>query len=266
MLPMVAATTFTSCGDDDDNNDIVDPIVDNNDNKITYDGIVVTIDANGNADGGHRFIKIDDTNFFIDEIKYTVQDGDLVVSGYYKYDNKFKGEAEFITQLIYNGKKMNVVAIKNDAFLNCNVITSAIIPPSVKKIGYYAFQNCPALTSVTIPENVTTIEAWAFRGCTALKTVTIPNSVTEIGGEAFDHCSSLLSVRIGSGVKKIGYDAFDYCNNLVAIFIKAETPPTIGSDTFSNRRHAYLYIPKGSKIQYETAKYWEDFMEIVEWI
>lgn len=263
LFTTVMACGFAACGDDDDEV-IVDPIIDNNVDKITYDGIVVTIDVNGNANGGHRFVKIDETNYFIDDIKYTVKNGDLVVSGYYKYNGTFKGEANLITQLIYNGKKMNVVAIERDAFLNCQTITSVIIPPSVTTIGYYAFQNCPALTSVKIPENVTTIEAWAFRGCTALSSVTIPNSVIEIGGQAFYDCNNLIAVYMGNGVKKIGYDAFKYCNKLIIVSIKSKTPPTIGIDSFSNRRNAYLYIPIGCKIQYETAKYWEDFGNIVE--
>ena len=86
LFTAILACGVSACGDDDDKV-IVDPIIDNKVDKITYDGIVVTIDVNGNANGGHRFLKIDETNYFIDDIKYTVKNGDLVVSGYYKYND-----------------------------------------------------------------------------------------------------------------------------------------------------------------------------------
>jgi len=57
--------------------------------------IVVTVDANGNADGEHWFEKIDETNFYIDDIKYTAQSGDLVVTG---YNQAFLGAQQELSQ------------------------------------------------------------------------------------------------------------------------------------------------------------------------
>jgi len=108
--------------------------------------IIVTVDADGNADGGHRFVKIDDTNFYIDDIKYTATKGDLVVTGY--NHAFFKGEATIISQLNYVGREMHVIEIGWDAFSRCTGLTFVTIPSSVTSIGMFAFVNSTALTDV----------------------------------------------------------------------------------------------------------------------
>ena len=47
--------------------------------------------------------------------------------------------------------------IKEEAFKDCEELTSISIPPSVTSIGGYAFNGCYGLTSVTIPNSVTTV-------------------------------------------------------------------------------------------------------------
>ena len=134
LLPMAVLTTVTSCSKDDD----IVQSPDNNSQQIPE--IVVTVDANGNADGGHRFTKIDDTNFYIDDIKYTAVTGNLEVTG---YDNAFfKGSATIINKLIYQGRHMNVTSITEKAFYNCKVLISITIPNSVTTIGKDAFLCC----------------------------------------------------------------------------------------------------------------------------
>ena len=193
--------------------------------------IVVTVDANGNADGGHLFEKIDGTNFYIDDIQYTAQSGDLVVTGY--NEAFFKGAANIISKLKYRGRTMNVVGIEDEAFNNCEVLTSVTIPESMTSIGSEAFYNCTSLTSITIGSGVTSIGSGTFSGCSSLTSVTIPESVTSIGSSAFSDCSSLTSITIPNSVTSIGNYAFYGCSSLTSITIP-EGVTSIGEVAFSH--------------------------------
>lgn len=131
-------------------------------------------------------------------------------------------------------------------------------------IGNYAFYYCNRLTSMNIPNSVTAIGNHAFDNCGSLTSVTIPNSLTTIGESAFYHCNRLTSMNIPNSVTYIGDNAFQNCTTLTKVTVLAETPPTIYSQTFTNRAHATLYVPHGSKATYEGANYWKDFALIVE--
>ncbi len=212
--------------------------------------IIVTIDADGKADGGHHFVNIDGVSFYIDDIKYTATKGDLLVTGY--NDAFFKGEAKIISQLNYVGREMHVIEIMEKAFEGCTVLTTLTISEGVTSIGAFAFSNCTGLTSVTIPSSVASIEENAFAYCKSLasifvaeanpiydsrnncyaiietesntliagcKNTNIPSSVTSIGNGAFAGCTGLTSVTIPSSVISIGYDAFRGCTGLTSVFI-----------------------------------------------
>ena len=212
----------------------VDSMVFSDTPTIEPEEIVVTVDANGNADGEHWFEKIDETNFYIDDIKYTAQSGDLVVTGYNQAF--FKGAANIISQLKYRGRTMNVVGVSNDAFKNCKVLTSVTISESVTSIGSEAFLGCCNLTDVLLNSNSFVS---ASRYDTSMKTIfgeqvkhyVIGNSVTSIGNGAFYDCSSLTSVAIGSGVTSIGHYAFYQCSNLTSFTIP-DSVNNIGSGAF----------------------------------
>ncbi len=68
------------------------------------------------------------------------------------------------------------------------------IPSSVTSIGDNAFLECQVLTSIEIPHSVTNIGYAAFCWCTQLSTITIPSSVTNIENEAFQTCRNLTSI------------------------------------------------------------------------
>ena len=195
----------------------LDSIVFSDASTVEPEEIVVTVDANGNADGEHRFEKIDETNFYIDDIKYTAQSGDLVVTGYNQAF--FKGAANIISVLKYRGRTMNVVCIADEALKNCAVMTSVTIPESVTSIGNGAFSGCTGLSSVTIPNSVTSIGNSTFWNCSSLTSVTIPESVTSISNYAFCNCSSLTSITIPESVTSIGEYAFADCTGLTSITI-----------------------------------------------
>ena len=124
-------------------------------------------------------------------------------------------------------------------------------------IGDEAFMDCDALTSVTIPTSVTTIGGIAFNSCRALTSLTIPDAVTSIGDAAFGSCRSLTSVAIGSSVTTIGDDAFNSCDVLTSVTVRATTPPTLGNEVFgSTSSSLVIYVPAASVEAYKAASGW----------
>ena len=215
----------------------------------------VVVNDDGTTSNGSIFSAIDDKNFYLDYIKYTVKDGHLVVSGYDPLG--FKGVANIIARITYKGNTYEVLGIGSSRdniypFQGCKKLTSVIIPNSVTSIGYGAFSGCSGLTSVSIPNSVTSIDMYAFWGCSGLtsikvesgntvydsredcnaiiKTATntlligcnktiIPNSVTSIGGSSFSGCSSMTSITIPNSVTSIDWQAFKDCSGLTSITI-----------------------------------------------
>ena len=118
--------------------------------------------------------------------------------------NSYSGSVTIPSYVYHNFDKFDVVKIGDDAFRDCDNLTSVTFGGRVTEIGESAFQGCTGLTSVTISSSVTEIGTSAFRNCSGLTSVTIPNSVTSIGVSAFYGCTGLTSVKIS--------DIASWCN------------------------------------------------------
>ena len=81
-------------------------------------------------------------------------------------------------------------SIEAYAFHNTG-IEEAIIPSSVKSIGYGAFSNCQKLKKVVISGGVKAISGAAFESC-PIESITLPSTVTSVGNEAFLSCERTL--------------------------------------------------------------------------
>ena len=160
----------------------------------------------------------------------------------------------------------NVTTIGGSAFSRCKSLTSVTIPNSVTTIEDSAFSSCKDLTSVTIPNSVTTIGNDVFSGCDGLTSVTIGYSVTTIGNNAFLNCDGLTSVTIGYSVTTIGEDAFSGCGNIKEIYCQPVIPPSGDIAIFADEAlmNATLYVPTGSKEEYEQVDPWRNFWNIEE--
>ena len=185
--------------------------------QIMEDTIHVTINDDGTTSNASIFSAIDDENFYLNSIKYTIKKGYLCVSGHDKKDD-FIGKAHIASSITYKGNTYEVLEVGTNAFKGCKYLTSVVIPNGVTRIGGSAFYDCYFyLKSVVIPNSVTSIGSNAFAECGALTSINIPESVTKIGKDAFSGCSSLTSIDIPDSVTKIGDHAFSECSSLTSI-------------------------------------------------
>ena len=157
-----------------------------------------------------------------------------------------------------------VTSIGSSAFYFCTNLSTVTIPNSVTSIGASAFYYCPKLSSVTIPNSVTKIGQYTFYNCTELNFVTIPNSVTNIGVSAFYNCQNLTSLTIPKSVTSIGKNAFRNCTGLNSVTSEITNVFETGASAFNGCENATLYVPKGTKSQYQSKADWNRFTNVVE--
>ena len=157
-----------------------------------------------------------------------------------------------------------VTSIGSSAFYFCTNLSTVTIPNSVTSIGASAFYYCPKLSSVTIPNSVTKIGQYTFYNCTELNFVTIPNSVTSIGISAFYNCQNLTSLTIPKSVTSIGKNAFRNCTGLNSVTSEITNVFETGANAFNGCENATLYVPKGTKSQYQSKADWNRFTNVVE--
>lgn len=146
------------------------------------------------------------------------------------------------------------VSICDNAFENCQNLTSITLLSGIVRIGDSAFKGCYSLRSVTQdsdPVGMQSIGGYAFYGCENLTTVEIPNlSAEKIEAYTFYNCMSLEGFSLPIGVTNIGSYAFYNCKNLqyIPIDYQHSVLETIGSYAFAGCELVQsAYIPKSVK-------------------
>ncbi|MDA7502746.1 leucine-rich repeat protein, partial [bacterium] len=182
--------------------------------KVTFLGTAPEADTSFNnvADGAVAYVKPealssfgelgdDWNNLILDTtIIYTTTDGKVTIT-----DCSETAAGELVIPDTIEGNP--VISIGDNAFGDCENLTSITIPESVTSIGIRAFWSCTSLTSITIPESVTSIEDNAFAFCSKLTSVKIPEGVTLLGRGAFIRCSSLINISVDEG--NINYSSIE---------------------------------------------------------
>ncbi len=143
------------------------------------------------------------------------------------YNNHFSADSEGV---LYNYAKSKVVRcpggfqgtytmpdtvteISNEAFYQCNGLTSVALSENLTAIADTSFYSCRNLATVTFGSQVKSIGSSAFRSCVSLVEVDLPASVTELGNYAFRDCSALQRVT-GGNIQTLGVSVFVSCKQL----------------------------------------------------
>ena len=172
--------------------------------------------------------------------------------------------------------KVPVTMIDEQAFIDCEKITEVNIPSSIKSIGDRAFESCISLTSFNVSsENANFCSENGILFNKAKTTLlqyplakadtgySIPDGVTKIGDGAFYDCNKLTVMTIPGSVATIGNTALIFCTGLTELFVHATTPPSVGTNAFTNVDLAIpVYVPAASLEDYKAAAGWKDFTNL----
>lgn len=184
-----------------------------------------------------------------------------------------------------------ITSVGTGVFNNCTDLTEITIPPTITALSNQTFSGCTALTTVNLPEGLTAIGNSAFSGCTALAHLDIPVGVTTIGENVFSYCEVLTSIELPHTLTSIGSYAFSPsglteidvpqsvtelggglvrdCEDITTFRIRNAIPPRIVGSTdvvigATAGPNCTLYVPEGSRADYEAATQWANFGAIVE--
>lgn len=115
--------------------------------------------------------------------------------------------------------KDSVVGIADNAFFQCDSLTSLKNLSKCAYIGTAAFYECTSLETVSLNPKLDTIEAFTFYKCKSLFRVSVPTMLRSVGRSSFYGCSNLKSFDFSDSAvfTSIGDFAFYNCSNLETV-------------------------------------------------
>lgn len=166
-------------------------------------------------------------------------------SSYSSYSNEYSGIVVIPESVKYNGNTYPVTSIGNDAFSNCNGLTSITIPNSVTSIDERAFYNCISLYRITIPNSIKSIGACAFQGSGLKAVISEIDEPFEISNDVFsDYSISIPRLYVPYGTKS----AYQSTAGWDKIFDIVEISGKIGKNVFysyDNKTHTLTISGEG---------------------
>lgn len=110
-------------------------------------------------------------------------------------------------------------------------VEKIVIPSSIEKIGENCFYFCTKLKYVKIQHGIRKLAMGMFSNCDSLNEISLPSTITAIPDFCFQGCISLQNISLPNNLQYIGDDAFLCCESLSKITIP-ESVTYIGLEAF----------------------------------
>ena len=193
----------------------------------------------------------------------------------------------------------NIEGIEYNSFYNCDKLESVFIPKTVSYIAQSPFIECHNLRSVIVDKDNPYYDS--RHNCNAIiesstnkflwgnEHSSIPKGVRILGADAFwgSSFSGEVTIRVPEGVETIEHGSLniwveggtivfhipstiknveDYSSqyDFKALYCYAKKPIPMSRYAFRECDKSILYVPKGSKPEYEKADGWKNFQTIIE--
>ena len=175
------------------------------------------------------------------------------------------------------GVQYSVTSIDDEAFLECDNLTSVVISNGITSIGESAFEGAYN-ADFTLPTTLKTIGDYAFWDAESIVDLILPEGLESIGVGAFDCCFNLQNLTLPSTLKSIGEDAFLRTIRLSTVISHIKEPFEIDVSVFAKefewdeinkwylftKSSATLIVPVGTKTKYNATAGWDMFQSITE--
>ena len=148
-------------------------------------------------------------------------------------------------------------------FAECKFSGEVMIPEGIDCIPTYAF-NQSLISSIILPKSIKKICYRAFYDCPRLENVVFSEGLVSIKSKAFYDCRQLNEIVLGPNIQIISSDAFKNCTNVSKISCMAIEPPSVQSGAFDGiaKDNFTIEVPAQSTQRYNTEKGWSDFRRI----
>ena len=145
---------------------------------------------------------------FIVSVYYTLDNTAMTAQIAVQSNNTAVGDIVINDTVTYEGANYAVTSMADDAFADCNQLTSIVLPQTLRNLGKNAFLRCTNLTSCIIPDSTITeipFEAFWKAGLIEFR---VPEGVTYIEQRSFEQMPNLQRVQLANSVQKVSPWAF----------------------------------------------------------
>ena len=220
----------------------------------------------------------------------------------YTDKGKIAGDIEIPSTVMYDGMELQVDSIAQEAFRDCNNMTSLTIPGSLDYLGYRAFKDCKRLRKVTFEKSERKLDFgydmlvlgnplyYTFEGCDAIDTLVIGREMSAVDyydegifpGLGLTAAKNLIipdganNVNVGDIFRRLyfiksitlGKDMTKFptdmseCSRLESLILRDETPRPCPHFWEEQYSTVKLYVPDGSLEAYRNADGWKRFLSV----